>query len=58
MHDVVDCRYVEPARGDVRCEEYTARCGFEPVEVFEALALLELGVEWPGGEAEQGEERE
>ena len=58
MNNMVHSRHIQPASSDVRGEEDGAWSGFETVEVFEALALLELGVEGIGVEVEEGAEGE
>ena len=57
VHDVVHRGDVEPARGDVRREQDRVGRRLEPVEVLQALPLLELRMQREGGDGEQLEQR-
>ena len=57
VHDVVHRGDVEPARGDVRREQDRVWRRLEPVEVLQALPLLELRMQREGGDGEQLEQR-
>ena len=57
VHDVIHRGDVEPACGDVRREQDRVGRRLEPVEVLQALPLLELRMQREGGDGEQLEQR-
>ena len=58
VHDVVHGGHVQPTCRDVRREQHAVLRALEPVEVLQALTLLELRVEGKRWDIEEREERE
>jgi hypothetical protein len=46
MYDVVDIRDVEASRSYISCQQDGTRGGFETLEVFQPLFLLQLRMQW------------